>query len=107
MRKRAPTRATRGFSRRARIVPPAHAGRLGGGAGGIPEVTKVSALAEVMVAVDERWDRLKAVHGADWQAPPGHADLDPPHEAMQLRQQFREAKRSTDHAAHPTRCGRC
>jgi protein tyrosine phosphatase (PTP) superfamily phosphohydrolase (DUF442 family) len=58
-----------------------------------PEVTPVAALAEVMVGVDERWDRLKLAKAVGWKVPPDHPDVDPPHEALQLREQFREAAR--------------
>ncbi|MFL5342115.1 MAG: hypothetical protein ACJ8F7_18370 [Gemmataceae bacterium] len=64
-----------------------------------PETANVPALAELMVGIDERWDRLKAVRAAGWRTPPGHADLDAPHEALQLAEQFREALRLTDTAA--------
>jgi hypothetical protein len=46
-----------------------------------------------MVAIDERWDRLKEVRAAAWKVPPNHPDVDPSHEALQLAEQFREAGR--------------
>jgi hypothetical protein len=58
-----------------------------------PEVAPVAALAQVMVGVDERWDNLKLVEAAGWRVPPDHPDLDPPHEALQLLEQYREAAR--------------
>jgi protein tyrosine phosphatase (PTP) superfamily phosphohydrolase (DUF442 family) len=58
-----------------------------------PEVAQVPALAQLMVSVDERWERLKLVHVAGWKTPPGHPDLDPPHEALQLLEQYTEAAR--------------
>ena len=58
-----------------------------------PEVGKASSLTALMVGIDERWDRLKAVRAADWRVPSNHADIDLPHEALQLREQFREAGR--------------
>jgi hypothetical protein len=58
-----------------------------------PEVAPVAALAQVMVGVDERWDNLKLVKAAGWRVPPDHPDVDPPHEALQLLEQFREAAR--------------
>src|SRR5262245_61152211 len=53
-----------------------------------PESAVVAALVEAMVRIDERWDHLKAIRTAGWSAPPNHADLDPPHEALQLQEQF-------------------
>jgi protein tyrosine phosphatase (PTP) superfamily phosphohydrolase (DUF442 family) len=58
-----------------------------------PEVAPVAALAEVMVGVDKRWDRLKQIKAAGWRVPRNHPDLDPPHEALQLVEQYREAAR--------------
>src|SRR5262249_53262892 len=46
-----------------------------------------------MVGIDERWDRLRAVRAANWKAPAAHPDLDPPHEALQLAEQYHEAGR--------------
>jgi hypothetical protein len=58
-----------------------------------PEVAQVGGLAQIMVRVDERWDRLKQAREAEWKAPPDHPDIDPPHEALQLVEQYREALR--------------
>jgi hypothetical protein len=58
-----------------------------------PEVAEVAALAQVMVQIDERWERLKQVRAAGWKAPPMHPDVDPAHEALQLAEQYREASR--------------
>jgi protein tyrosine phosphatase (PTP) superfamily phosphohydrolase (DUF442 family) len=58
-----------------------------------PQVARVPAFAQVMVQVDQRWDRLKQVRAAGWKAPPDHPDLDPPHEALQLKEQYRDAVR--------------
>src|SRR5262249_16426757 len=52
-----------------------------------PEVASVPGFARAMVAIDERWERLKAVRAAGWKAPVDHPDLDPPHEALQLQEQ--------------------
>jgi protein tyrosine phosphatase (PTP) superfamily phosphohydrolase (DUF442 family) len=58
-----------------------------------PETAPVPALAEVMVGVDQRWEDLKRIKAAGWKTPPDHPDLDPPHEALQLQEQYREAAR--------------
>jgi protein tyrosine phosphatase (PTP) superfamily phosphohydrolase (DUF442 family) len=58
-----------------------------------PPKADVSDLTRLMVAVDERWDHLKLVKDADWKQPPGHPDIDPPHEALQLTELYREAAR--------------
>jgi protein tyrosine phosphatase (PTP) superfamily phosphohydrolase (DUF442 family) len=61
--------------------------------GDFPETAPVAALAQVMVGVDERWDALKLAREAGWRVPPDHPDIDPPHEALQLLEQYREAAR--------------
>jgi protein tyrosine phosphatase (PTP) superfamily phosphohydrolase (DUF442 family) len=58
-----------------------------------PEVAEVSGLAQAMVRLDERWDRLKELRAAGWKVPPNHPDLDPRHEALQLAEQYREIAR--------------
>lgn len=58
-----------------------------------PEVAEVTALAQVMVAIDERWTHLNQVRDAGWKVPPNHPDIDPPHEALQLREHYREVGR--------------
>lgn len=59
----------------------------------LPERAKVPALVEMMVQVDERWDHLKAVQKAGFKAPTDQPDIDPPHEALQLAELFRELVR--------------
>jgi hypothetical protein len=58
-----------------------------------PEIATVSDLARLMVAIDARWDNLKLVKAAGWAAPKYHLDIDPPHEAVQLVELYREAGR--------------
>jgi protein tyrosine phosphatase (PTP) superfamily phosphohydrolase (DUF442 family) len=61
-----------------------------------PEVSQIPDLARVMVGVDATWDRLKLVKAAGWATPKDHPDVDPPHEAVQLAEHFREAARLDD-----------
>ena len=58
-----------------------------------PEATAVSPLTIVMVQIACRWKNLKHVRSADWKVPADHPDLDPPHEALQLAEHYREAGR--------------
>lgn len=58
-----------------------------------PEVATVSNLARCMVEIDNRFEGLKLIRKAGWRQPSDHPDLDPPHEALQLTEQFREAVR--------------
>lgn len=58
-----------------------------------PAVALDNDMASLMVVVDARWDRLKLVKTAGWAVPPTHPDIDPPHEALQLIEHYREAAR--------------
>jgi protein tyrosine phosphatase (PTP) superfamily phosphohydrolase (DUF442 family) len=58
-----------------------------------PEVARIADLAQLMVENDSRWDNLKLIRAAGWKTPADHPDLDPPHEALQLVENFREASR--------------
>ncbi|HEY8505925.1 MAG TPA: sulfur transferase domain-containing protein, partial [Gemmataceae bacterium] len=60
---------------------------------GFPAVAEVPDLARLMVEVDTRWEHLRLVKAAGWAAPKGHPDIDPPHEAVQLAELYREAAR--------------
>ncbi len=66
-----------------------------------PEVAPVTALAQVMVDVDQRFDRLKAVKAAGWKTPPSMPDVVPAHEALQLAEQYQEAARLPALAERP------
>jgi protein tyrosine phosphatase (PTP) superfamily phosphohydrolase (DUF442 family) len=57
------------------------------------EAAKVSDLAGAMVGVDRHFDHLKLVQKAGWAKPVDHPDLDPPHEALQLLEHYREIAR--------------
>jgi protein tyrosine phosphatase (PTP) superfamily phosphohydrolase (DUF442 family) len=59
----------------------------------LPEIAKISALAEMMVRIDERWEHLTIIQKQGWKVPKDHPDLDPPHEALQLLEHFREVAR--------------
>ena len=58
-----------------------------------PERAETAALVEMMVKIDECWDHLKAIRGAGFEPPAKHPDIDPPHEALQLAELYREAAR--------------
>jgi hypothetical protein len=58
-----------------------------------PASAPIPDLARLMVDVDARWDNLKLVKAAGWAVPKDHPDVDPPHEAVQLAEHFREAAR--------------
>ena len=60
-----------------------------------PKAATVPDLTRHMVGIDERWDHLKLVKAAGWKTPPSHPDVDPAHEALQLKENYREATRLT------------
>lgn len=66
-----------------------------------PEVAPVPALAEAMATVDRRWDGLKLVRAAGWESPAAHPDVDPAHEALQLREILTELARSEGTRSRP------
>jgi hypothetical protein len=49
-----------------------------------------------VVRVDGHWNRLTAIQKAEFKTPADHPDLDPPHEALQLTELFREASRLSE-----------
>jgi protein tyrosine phosphatase (PTP) superfamily phosphohydrolase (DUF442 family) len=58
-----------------------------------PEAVAPTGLAQFMVEVDDRWERLKLARAAGWDSPSDHPDIDPPYEALQVVEQYREALR--------------
>jgi protein tyrosine phosphatase (PTP) superfamily phosphohydrolase (DUF442 family) len=102
------------FMRRAG-TDPAYAGLYGGAATfrrptaveidrapkQFPEVSPVPPLAESMVQIDERFAALQRCQKEGWRAPHDHPDLEPAHEALQLRELFRELQRTGAVAARP------
>ncbi len=61
-----------------------------------PETVRASGLVDSMVAIDERWDNLKAIRKAGYDAPKDNKDIDPANEAVILWEHFREAQRLQD-----------
>src|SRR5262249_60696726 len=80
------------------LSPPPHLPRptpdeLDAAPGDFPELAPVSSLVKLMVELDGRWDRLTLARRAGWKVPENHPDVDPPHEAVQLWELYREAAR--------------
>lgn len=59
----------------------------------LPERAELPDLVDAMVEVDGRWDLMKAIARSGFVGPEDHPDLDPPHEATMLAEQFRELRR--------------
>jgi hypothetical protein len=68
-------------------------GELDGVPSDFPKTATVPDLTKRMVAIDERWDHLKLAKAAGWTPPKNHPDIDPPHDAVQLVEHYREAAR--------------
>ena len=66
----------------------------------LPEFVAPGDLATAMVDVDLRWENLKASKDASWGVPPKNPDVDPPHEARMLWEQYREISRLDDAKQH-------
>jgi protein tyrosine phosphatase (PTP) superfamily phosphohydrolase (DUF442 family) len=65
------------------------------------ETEAIPPLADAMVAIEHHHDHLKSIAAANWKSPPDHPDLDPPHEALLLSEQFTELLRSEAVAQQP------
>jgi protein tyrosine phosphatase (PTP) superfamily phosphohydrolase (DUF442 family) len=65
------------------------------------EIAAVPPIAEAMVHVDEKFDHLKLAQKAGWEKPKDHPDIDPPHEALQLRELLFELMRTDEFKAKP------
>jgi hypothetical protein len=64
------------------------------------EAATITKTAEAMVEVDHKWDHLKQIQKNKWRPPADHPDLDPAHEALQLRELLHEMRRAD--SAHST-----
>ena len=58
-------------------------------------------LTQVMVAVNATYENVQAIRKAEWKTPKDNSDLDPPHEALQLVEHFKELQRQPKTAARP------
>lgn len=62
---------------------------------------RIPPLADAMVALEHTHDHLRQIAESQWTAPPGHPDLDPAHEALLLKEHFKELLRMQDVATKP------
>lgn len=61
-----------------------------------PAAVEVPPLAQAMVAVEHTHDHLKLIAGNGWRPVPEHPDLEPAHEALLLREHYRELLRTEE-----------
>jgi protein tyrosine phosphatase (PTP) superfamily phosphohydrolase (DUF442 family) len=85
-------------AREAKAIPP---GELKNRAIELKEITPVPPIAEAMVVIDEKFDHLKLAQKAGFKKPVDHPDIDPPHEALQLREVFFEMTRTAEYKTKP------
>ena len=90
----------------ARAAKPAGRGALEKLDVELPEVAKVTAMAEAMVDVDHRFDNLKLAAKHGFRTPPEHPDVDPKHEALQLWEKLYELGRSGEATTRPAEFSR-
>ncbi len=76
-------------------VPPT-AEELAGVPAHLPSYVPPGDVAVAMVGADMRFDRITLSKSAKWGVPADHPDVDPPHEATMLWEQFREIARLDD-----------
>ena len=91
----------KGLWKSAREARPLDIGELGDINVEYVERAQIPELAGRMVELDKTWERLKAIRASGWRAPSDHPDLDPAHEALQLREHLHESGRAEDVAARP------
>jgi len=65
------------------------------------ETVAVPPMADAMIAIEHTHDHLKAVAAAGWKPTEKHADIDPPHEALLLREHFTELLRTDEAKRQP------
>jgi hypothetical protein len=68
--------------------------------GELPEVAKVSGMVDSMVQIDNTWEKLKAIRGAQYRTPKDHPDMQPANEAVILWEHYRGAQRLPDAKNH-------
>ena len=74
---------------------PAHSTDLDRTDNAFPPVAKVPGFVDFMVVLDERFDALTKSREAGWAPPPGHPDIVPAHEALQLYELIHENARTS------------
>jgi protein tyrosine phosphatase (PTP) superfamily phosphohydrolase (DUF442 family) len=60
----------------------------------LPESVQPPPMAAAMVEIEHAHDHLLAIEQSGWRTPADHPDLDPPHEALLLREHFTELLRT-------------
>jgi hypothetical protein len=65
------------------------------------ETSPIPPLADAMVSLDAAFERLQLCQKSGWKTPPGHPDVDPPHEALRVREICAEILRTDDGKGRP------
>ena len=91
----------RGLYAAAREAQPFDPERLAALQAEFPATAQLPPLAEKMVALDETYERVTKIAAVGWKSPADHPDLDPPHEALLLREHFTELLRDENLRRRP------
>jgi protein tyrosine phosphatase (PTP) superfamily phosphohydrolase (DUF442 family) len=75
------------------------AAELDGADASFPRIAPTTDYIDTMVEVEKHWAHIKAAQKAGWQTPADQPDLDPPHEALMLKELLRELQRPTGASA--------
>lgn len=65
------------------------------------ETSPIPPMVDAMVGLDAALDRLELCRKAGWTPPPGHPDVDPPHEALKVHEIFVEILRTEECRGRP------
>jgi protein tyrosine phosphatase (PTP) superfamily phosphohydrolase (DUF442 family) len=65
------------------------------------ETAQIPPMADAMIAIEHTHDHLKTVAADGWKPTEKHADIDPPHEALLLREHFTELLRTEEVKKQP------
>ena len=85
-----------GLYRDVRAFRPPSADTLAHMRADFPETAKTPPMVEMMVAIDQRCDALKAAQKTGWREVPGHVDTSPAQAAVLVWELFRELARDPD-----------
>jgi protein tyrosine phosphatase (PTP) superfamily phosphohydrolase (DUF442 family) len=91
----------RGLFQSVREAKPVDAKTLAALKSDFPETVDVPPLADAMIAIERTHDHLKQIASAGWKPTEKHADIDPPHEALLLREHFTELLRTDETKKQP------
>ena len=91
----------RGLYQSAQAARPLDGDVLDAVAAEFPETVRVPPIADAMVEIEHTHDHLKALAAGGWRRLAKQPDLDPPHEALLLKEYYHELMRTADVQQQP------